>query len=268
MINVLEMTEFSVNEFSLDGKIAIVTGAAGLYGQAIVDALCGAGALVWMASRNLEKLKQAAEERVSQGHQAKAVAYDQADTSSIEAMVAQIMEESGRIDVLVNNAATRPMKSHQDPAEAFQESMQTNATGLFALTRLAADQMAGQGRGSIINIGSIQGVVGPDATLYEGLGMDGYIPDYFFHKGGMVNFTRYIAAKYGQQGVRCNCLSPGGVLSERMSAEFVQRYSQRTLLGRPANLADIQGPIAFLASDASAYITGTNLMVDGGYTAK
>ena len=128
--------------------------------------------------------------------------------------------------------------------------------------------MAKAGSGSIINVASIQGMVGPDASLYKDVGFSGYIPDYFFHKGGMINFTRFVASYYGPNNVRCNCICPGGFETEDMNREFVRRYSDRTFLGRMANDTDLMGIIVFLASDASLYITGTNIPVDGGYTAK
>lgn len=143
--------------------------------------------------------------------------------------------------------------------------MKTNATGLFALTRAFGELMAANGSGSIVNIGSIQGVVGPDNTLYEGLNMHA-IPDYFFHKAGMVNLTRYFAAHYGPRGVRVNCVSPGGFLSGQPPA-FVERYARATFLRRMADEQDLGGPVIFLLSEAARYVTGTNLPVDGGYTA-
>jgi NAD(P)-dependent dehydrogenase (short-subunit alcohol dehydrogenase family) len=113
------------------------------------------------------------------------------------------------------------------------------------------------------------GILGPDYTLYEGLGMnvDGVIPDYFYNKGGMTNYTKYIASNYGKYNVRCNVLELGG-LDSGWGEEFRERYSRRTMLGRPANDTDIIGALIFLASDASAYITGTAIPVDGGYSAK
>jgi NAD(P)-dependent dehydrogenase (short-subunit alcohol dehydrogenase family) len=143
--------------------------------------------------------------------------------------------------------------------------MKTNATGLFAISRAFAESMARQGRGSIVNIGSIQGMVGPDFSLYEGLGMQA-IPDYFFHKAGMVNLTKFFAARYGPQGVRVNCLSPGGFFSGQHPT-FVERYSKATYLRRMADENDLGGPVIFLLSDAARYVTGANLPVDGGYTA-
>lgn len=258
----------SLDRFSLQDKIVLVTGAAGLYGQSITTGLAEAGATVLIASRDLASLKKFAAQCAKQGHDVRPFRYDQGSLASIAKLGRDIRKQFGRLDALVNNAAARPMKSYKDPAKVFAESMQTNATGLFAITREMADIMAVHGKGSVINIGSIQGMVGPDASLYRGLAMDGMIPDYFFHKGGMINFTRFMAAYYGPQGIRCNCLSPGGVLSDRMKPGFVKRYSDRTFLGRPAHLEDIQGAIIFLASDASVYVTGTNLPVDGGYTAK
>jgi NAD(P)-dependent dehydrogenase (short-subunit alcohol dehydrogenase family) len=111
-------------------------------------------------------------------------------------------------------------------------------------------------------------MVGPDTTLYKGMDFHGLIPDYFFHKGGMLNFTRFVASYYGDKNVRCNCISPGGLASHRTSERFIERYSDRTFLGRMANDTDLMGSVVFLASDASLYVTGANLPVDGGYTAK
>ncbi len=125
--------------------------------------------------------------------------------------------------------------------------------------------MAERGSGSIVNIGSIQGMVGPDLTLYEGLAMEA-IPDYFFHKGGMLNLTRYFAAHYGPRGVRVNCVSPGGFESGQPAA-FVERYARATFLRRMAGAGDLGGPVIFLLSEAARYVTGINLPVDGGYTA-
>ena len=126
--------------------------------------------------------------------------------------------------------------------------------------------MAENGGGSIVNVGSIQGCVGPDYTLYEGLGC-GCPPDYYFHKGGMNQLTRFVASKLGPAGVRCNTIIPGGFLNGQ-DPRFIERYSARTMLGRMANASDLKGAIVFLASDASNYITGTEIPIDGGYIAK
>ena len=114
----------------------------------------------------------------------------------------------------------------------------------------------------------IQGMIGPDPTMHEGTERTGFYPGCFFHKGGMINFTRFMASYYGARGVRCNCLNPGGFRTDKMPEAFVKNYSRRTFLGRLAGDTDLMGAVVFLASDASAYITGANLVVDGGYTAK
>lgn len=255
--------------FSLAGKVALVTGGAGLYGRQIAIALAQAGADTHMTTRNPEQLRELEESfRNEAGVTVKAHVFDQEREASILGLRDELMAEYGRIDVLVNNAVARTMGSWDDPLETFARSMQINATGLFSVTRAFGDIMARQGSGSIINIGSIQGMVGPDAALYRDMEFHGFIPDYFFHKGGMVNFTRFVASYYGPHNVRCNCLSPGGLASHRTPEAFRERYSDRTLLNRMANETDLMGSVVFLASDASAYVTGANLPVDGGYTAK
>ncbi len=258
-----------LDRFSLRGKVALATGGAGLYGCQIVAALAEAGACTYMAARNLEALEKLAAEHRTQGRDVRAMRYDQGDEESVLGLRDAIVKESGRVDILVNNAVLRPMKKgYLDDAGTFAESMRVNATGLFVITRAFGDVMAEQGSGSIINIGSIQGMIGTDPTIYRGTNMSGWYPDYFFHKGGVINFTRFIASYYGARGVRCNCVSPGGFRTGDHPEPFVRQYSDRTFLGRLANSTDLMGIIVFLSSDASLYITGTNIPVDGGYTAK
>ncbi|HVZ47138.1 MAG TPA: SDR family oxidoreductase [Gemmatimonadaceae bacterium] len=252
-------------DFSLAGKTVLLTGGAGLYGRGLTAQLAAAGARLILASRNLTALEAVAAEERSRGRDVQARALDQADEASIHALHAGVLAEFGPVDGLVNNAVARPMRSADAPLAAWEESMKTNATGLFALTRLFGDSMARRGSGSIVNIGSIQGMVGPDLSLYEGLNMHA-IPDYFFHKAGMANLTKYFAAQYGPRGVRVNCLAPGGFFSGQPAA-FVERYAQATFLRRMADERDLGGPVIFLLSDAARYVTGVNLPVDGGYTA-
>jgi len=251
-----------LDTFSLSGKVAVITGGAGLYGRQLVRALAGVGAETFVASRNLEALKGLADTLAGESLKIHPVQFDQGEEASAFALRDLVMEQAGHIDVLVNNAVSRPLKKgYHDDIEAFAESMRINATGLFAVTRAL-------GGGSIVNIGSIQGMIGPDPFIYRGTEMNGWYPDYFFHKGGMINFTRFVASYYGANGVRCNCLSPGGFRTASMPEAFVRQYSERTFLGRLANDTDLMGALVFLASDASIYITGVNLPVDGGYTAK
>lgn len=257
-----------LEQFSLKGKVAVIAGGRGLYGKQVVEAVAQAGAKTYIAARTVAELEESAAEHRSNGYDVTAMYLDLADESSIIKLKDEIVSKEGKVDILINNAVTRPMKSWNDDVSRFEESMKVNATGLFLITRAFGDEMALKGSGSIINIGSIQGMIGPDGSLYEGLGFTGYIPDYFFHKGGMINFTRFTASYYGKNNVRCNCISPGGFQTEKHPDEFVERYSKRTFLDRMANNSDVMGLIVFLASDASLYITGTNIPVDGGYTAK
>jgi NAD(P)-dependent dehydrogenase (short-subunit alcohol dehydrogenase family) len=256
-----------LDQFSLSGKVALVTGGAGLYGRQIVRALAEAGARTYIASRNLEALETLAAEHRAQGHDVRAQQLDQTDETSIAALHDAIVQESGTLHILVNNAVARPVKDgYFSDAAAIDESMRVNGTGLILVTRTLGEIMADGG--SIINIGSIMGLVGLEPLNYRGTDMDGWYPDYFFHKGGMTNLTRFLASYYGPRGIRVNCLHPGGLQMPSHPEPFVKNYSERTCLGRMANDIDLMGSVVFLASDASAYVTGTNIPVDGGYTAK
>lgn len=252
--------------FDLSGRVAVVTGAAGLYGRQIAEALAEAGAHTIMASRNLPKLELEAAGLRTRGLHASALEVDQRSEESIQRLLARAMELAGRVDILVNNAVLRPMHDWSSPAADFALSMEVNATGLFVITRAFGQHMAEHAGGSIINVGSIQGEMGPDFTLYEGLDW-GIPPDYFFHKGGMLQLTRFAASKLGPRGVRVNCIVPGGFFNNQ-DPRFVERYCARTFLGRMANEHDLKGAIVFLASDAAAYVTAATLAIDGGYTAK
>jgi NAD(P)-dependent dehydrogenase (short-subunit alcohol dehydrogenase family) len=252
--------------FSLKGKVAVVTGGAGLVGRQITRALAEAGATTFIASRSLLRLEAEAAAARARGGSVMALAFDQSREESIQALLDQVRQQAQGVDILVNNAVERPMGDWPSPAAEFARSLEINGTGLFLILRCFGEAMAARGSGSIINVGSIQGVVGPDFTLYEGLNW-GAPPDYFFHKAGLIGLTRYAAAKLGPRGVRVNVVSPGGFFN-RQDPKFVERYCARTFLGRMANETDLMGAILFLASNASAYVTGTNLMVDGGYTAK
>lgn len=258
----------SLDRFSLKNKVALLTGGAGLYGRGLTRDLAEAGATLVIAARNLEKLKVAADEENAHGYQVTAEQFDQGDEKSILALRDRILEKFGRIDGLVNNSVARPMKSPDSPVSEWEESMRINTTGPFLMTRVFGAEMAKQGSGSIVNIGSMQGMVGPSFELYKGTDMLQHPPpDYFVHKAAMLNLTRWYAAYLGPRSVRVNCLSPGGFYNHHQEP-FHSRYCERTFLGRMADPTDLGGAVIFLLSDASKYITGTNLPVDGGYTAK
>ncbi|MDZ4286799.1 MAG: SDR family oxidoreductase [Prosthecobacter sp.] len=255
------------DQFSLKDHTILITGAAGLFGRGLASSLAEAGATLIIASRNAEKLQLVADEETALGRQVFAEGFDQADEDSILALKRRIESRFGSLHGLVNNSVLRSMKGANGTVAQWEESMRVNATGLMLMHRVFGGAMAEAGRGSIVNIGSIQGMIGPSYELYEGTAMGDMPPDYFFHKGGMLNLTRFYAALYGPKNVRVNCLSPGGFFNHQPEL-FVKRFSEHTMLGRMADENDLGGALIFLLSNASKYITGVNLPVDGGYTAK
>lgn len=253
--------------FSLQGKTILLTGGAGLYGRGLAAMLAQTGATLILASRDVAKLQMVADEETAKGNRVFAESMDQGDEGSVVVLHERVTAQHGALHGLVNNAVLRPMKGANGAAEQFAESMRVNATGVMLMHRHFGKTMAEAGRGSIVNIGSIQGMIGPSYELYTGTNMGDMPPDYFFHKGGMENLTRFYAAYYGPQGVRVNNLAPGGFFNNQPEP-FLQRYCEHTMLGRMADETDLGGAVIFLLSDASRYITGVNLPVDGGYTAK
>ncbi|RIK75941.1 MAG: short-chain dehydrogenase [Planctomycetota bacterium] len=257
-----------LDRFRLSGRVAVVTGGAGpLLGSSITAALAEAGATVVTASRSLERNQQFAEALQARGHDAHAMQVDIASVRSIDQLHRQVLQRFGRIDVLVNNAVARSGHAggflDQTP-DRLAAVAAGDFQGLFRICQRFIADMAQQRRGSIINIASIYGVVANDPTIYSGTGMV-QPPSYNFVKAGMINFTRYLATYYGRHGVRANCISPGGYREDQPRA-FVERYESRVPLGRMLGHDDIQGAVVFLASDASSYVTGLNLFVDGGWT--
>jgi NAD(P)-dependent dehydrogenase (short-subunit alcohol dehydrogenase family) len=256
-----------LDQFSLRHKVVLLTGGAGLYGRGMTRRLAEAGAELVIASRNLEALETIAAEEKARGLSVYAESLDLTSEESILALRDRLRSRFHRLDGLVNNAVLRTVKEGLDsPLTDWEQSLRANATGLLAITRAMGAWMCEEKSGSIVNIGSIMGMVGPNPSLYEGTAMTAP-PDYFFHKGGMISLTRYFASYYGEHGVRVNCLSPGGYFAGQ-DPRFVERYEKSTMLKRMANDDDLPGAIVFLLSAASSYITGANIPVDGGYTAK
>ncbi|MGN6638902.1 MAG: SDR family oxidoreductase [Mucilaginibacter sp.] len=263
--------------FSLQQKTAIVTGALGLIGKKHCEALALAGANVVVADVDNEKSKQFAQQL---GDKHMGIGIDVTDKASVINALKEIQKRYDTIDVLVNNAAINDMFENPAmakdlsafenyPLEAFQKSLDVNVTGVFLCSQVLGSAMAQQGRGSIINIASTYGMVGPDQSIYRNeCGEQTFYKSaaYPVTKGAIINFTRFLAAYWGDKGVRVNTLSPGGV-ENGQNEFFINNYSAKTLLGRMATASDYQGALIFLASNASAYMTGANLVVDGGWTA-
>lgn len=256
--------------FSLAGKVVVQCGGSGLLGRALVHALGVAGANLVIATRNRDSVADSIAAGTAAGHTVSAEEVDIADRDSVNALCERVHAAHGRIDGMVFNAVSRPMGAAQDKLEGWKESMRVNATGLYLTVHAFAEAMAQQpGGGSIVNISSMMGMVGPNPANYEGTTM-GTSPDYFFHKAGMLNLTRYYASLYGDRKVRVNAVSPGGIYNpEKPQADaFLDRYNKMTMLGRMGDAAEICGAVVFLLTDAATYVTAANIPVDGGYTAK
>ena len=260
----------AVPSFSLSGKVVIQFGGSGLLGRALVEAIAGSGATLIVASRDPSVLNVEAARLKQAGATVLLESVDLLNEASIRDLCARVVSAHGHLDGMVYNAVSRPMLSYHDPLANWEESMKLNATGFFAAVRACGEAMALAKRGSIVNISSQMGMIGHNPYLYEGMAKPVVPPDYFFHKGGMINLTRYLASHYGLQGVRVNVVSPGGIFNpdKPQPADFLGRYGKMAMLGRMAEAKEIGGAVVFLLSDASTYITGANLPVDGGYTAR
>ncbi len=252
--------------FRLDGRTAVVTGGLGLIGQAITRALDGAGARVTVIDLAEDRW------RSLRGSLGETVAFAPGDLSEIEALpglVADLDTRLGGISVWVNCAYPRTAdwgaKPEDDTPEGWRRNVEMQMTGACLLADHIARRMAKRGGGSIINVASIYGVVAPDFSVYEDTDMTTPAA-YSAIKGGLIAHSRYLASYYGRRGVRVNALCPGGVAADQPQG-FVDAYARRTVLGRMAEAHEIGPPAVFLASDAAAYITGSALMVDGGWTA-
>ncbi|MGH8480388.1 MAG: SDR family oxidoreductase [Gammaproteobacteria bacterium] len=261
--------------FSLEGRTAIVTGAAGLLGREHCRALAEAGARVVATDLDAAACEHLAAEigGGALGHRA-----DVTDPESLETLLAAVLSRTGRVDVLVNNAALNDRYEapataletcfERYPLERWEQALKVNVTGVFLCSQVIGRHMAAAGRGSIVNIASTYGVVAPDQSLYldpEGRRRFYKSPAYPTGKGAVLAFTRFLAAYWGASGVRVNALSPGGV-ENGQDESFVAEYGRRTPLGRMAAPRDYRGALVFLASEASAYMSGANLIVDGGFT--
>jgi NAD(P)-dependent dehydrogenase (short-subunit alcohol dehydrogenase family) len=251
---------------SLKDKVVLITGGEGRYGRCILEGLLEAKATAITASPFLDDAKKVISKFEKAGYDVHAMYVDQADHESVLKLKADIEKQFGRLDVFVNNAVARPMHGYNAPIEEFAESMRVNATGMVDITREMSDLIANGGGGSIVNSCSMMGMFGPDLSNYEGVeGAGDMPPDYFFHKGGMFTYTRYLCRMLANKKIRANSISPGGLLAPEIQPErFLQNYTKKVPVGRMANSNDIKGVVVFLASEASAYINGENILMDGG----
>jgi NAD(P)-dependent dehydrogenase (short-subunit alcohol dehydrogenase family) len=259
--------------FSLNNKTALVTGAGGLLGLQHCEALKSAGASVAACDID-ESTKEKYE-----GKDIKFFKSDISDKESVQRLTDFLLKEFGSIDILVNNAALND--KYEDPLslkeismfenyplEMWDKAIKVNLTGTFLCSQIIGSAMVEKGKGSIINIASTYGIIAPNQDLYKGENGEQVFyksVSYPVTKAAVISLTKYLAAYWGRSGVRVNSLSPGGV-ENNQDEFFIRQYSQRTPLGRMAHPGDYKGAVIFLASDASAYMNGANLIVDGGYT--
>ena len=270
-----------IADFSLDGRVAVVTGAAGLLGREHAKALSLACAQVVLTDLNVDALERAAHEvTLAGGPPPLAITADVTDPESLEALRDRTMARFGRVDVLVNNAAmndrveapsmdAESARFERYPLAEWRRMMDVNVTGVFLPSQILGREMAARGSGSIVNVASTYALVGPDPSLYarpDGSVGHSKSPAYPASKGAVLAFTRFLAAHWGAAGVRVNALVPGGV-ENGQDAHFIANYSRRTPLARMAAPDEMGGALVFLASDASRYMTGATLVVDGGFTA-
>lgn len=258
---------------SLEGKIALVTGGRGLYGSAISEGLCEAGATTIIASRNGVKCKAYAEELRNKGYAAYGMSLDLSDDASIGQLVEDIVARFGRIDILINNAVDRSnLVSLQDATrEKLQSSVSVNLNGQIILSQKCIEVMTRQHSGSIVNISSMRGIDCPHFPFYPESFGDQSV-NYTTEKWAMVGLTKYMAGRYGKEGIRVNCICPGGYNGENPTGNvapdspFSKIYKANCPLGDWAHFDDIKGPVVFLSSEAAAYVTGATLVMDGGWT--
>jgi NAD(P)-dependent dehydrogenase (short-subunit alcohol dehydrogenase family) len=255
----------------LSGRVVLITGGAGHLGRVMADALAELGASIAIVDRFEEDCLSTVEWlKVRHSVQALPFVVDLEDEAAVIALPCQVAEALGGLDILVNCAAfvgTSGLEGWNEPFErqsvdTWRRAMEVNLTAVFALTQAAAPLLKSKGHGSIINISSIYGVHGPDLSLYQGTGMNNPAA-YAVSKGGLLQFTRWCATVLAPD-IRVNAITPGGVFRGQ-DEKFVERYIEKTPLKRMAQEEDFKGVVSFLASDLSAYVTGQNIAVDGGW---
>lgn len=254
--------------FDLRGKTALISGAGGWLGSAMSRALAEAGANVITTSRDAKRASESAAALPANGGQSHfGVALDHLDEASIESGFTDALLRAGRIDILVNNGhAANGSDLTTVTGDEFNRSL-ANATGYFLLARKLHDHAVARGGGaSVVMIGSMYGVVGSYPEAYEGVVPASPVA-YHALKGGIVHMTRHLGVYWAKDGVRVNCLSPGPFPGPAANATMVERLTAKSPMGRMGRPEELKGALVFLASEASSYVTGQNLLVDGGWTA-
>ena len=262
-----------LNLFDLTGRIALITGGAGLLASEHAIALQAYGAKVILADINLQKCDEAVSALQQKGVESSSKYCDVTKKESWEKLLKEILEEYGKIDILVNNAGfTNQSKSanfdagfENFPLEDWNAIMNVNLTGCFLGCQTIGKQMLLQGKGSIINIASLYGVVSPNHSIYPGTGISQPVA-YSVSKHGVIALTKYVATLWAGKGVRVNALTPGGIFNKH-SGLFLERFQQLNPIGRMSEKEELRGGIVYLASDASSHMVGHNLIIDGGWTA-
>jgi NAD(P)-dependent dehydrogenase (short-subunit alcohol dehydrogenase family) len=254
--------------FDLTGKVALVTGATGRLGREISFALSEMGAQVAVVARTTETLHALRDEIEGEtGNPVIPLIADTRHTEAIDRLFAQLMDTVGQLDILVNNVTGNTRETVETMNEVtWNSTLEQIVSGMFLCSQAAGRIMVPQGSGSIINIASIYGMVAPDHRIYGDSGLNSSVV-YGTGKAAVLQLTRQLAAHWGQTGIRVNAITPGGVEdSSNAHPEFRQNYEGRTPMQRMMYREEIRGPIVFLASQASSYVTGHNLVVDGGFT--
>lgn len=258
--------------FDLSDKTIILTGAAGFLGSAYGDGLSQVGANVVLCDVNFNGCRKIEKEiREKYDVNPLSVKLDITNSKSIKTLISKVSKKYSKIDVLVNNAAyqgddkIRTTNFENLDVSSWNKAIDVNLTGIFQLCQQVGKVMLKQKSGNVINISSIYGIVGADQRIYGSSGLNSAV-FYATTKSAVLNLTRYLASYWNRTGIRVNTLSPGGVQNNQQK-QFIKKYSQKTMIGRMAKQDEYVGALVFLCSDASSYMTGSNLIIDGGWTA-
>lgn len=271
-----EIADNEMSRFSLEDRVIVITGCTGVLGSAYCKALSRRGTCLIMADlAERDPVAKAEALAVETGAKIFGVACDVGSEANVITLFELAMKYFGRVDVVLNNAAATgehlmkigevfsPFEDY--PLAVWDQVLRTNLTGVFLVAREGGKAMLASGGGSLINVSSVYGIVGPDHRIYDDMPF-GSFPAYSAGKAGVHGLTLWLATYWGRKGIRVNTLVPGGVLNGHHE-KFVSRYSERTPMGRMANSDDLVGMVIYLASDASRYCTGQQFIVDGGLTA-